>query len=238
VSSRVEYQKAESYQQATLVVEGKTSRDEKVITCWFNPKEYSITKSNDWKVDPVVGAALPKVQFTGGHAREMTLDLLFDASDSTTLDVVAVTNQLFQMMEPDKKFATGGKNKGRPPCVRFSWGSLVSFKAAVKSLSVQFLLFRADGTPIRAMAKLALTQVQPQVTMHSKATQATRQNPTTTGEAGLRAHVVRSGDSLQSIAYAEYGDPNHWRAIAQENGIDDPLRLRNGMSLSLPPVVE
>jgi hypothetical protein len=225
-------QPATNYQRATLQVEGGQK-----ITCWFNPKEYSISKANDWKIDPVVGSSLPKIQFSAGHAREMTLDLLFDASDSASMDVVAVTNQLFQMMEPSTQFASG-KNKGRPPKVQFSWGKVISFNAAVKSLSVQFLLFRADGTPLRAMAKLALTQVEQQVTMSSSSTEAVRQNPTTTGQAGLRSHVVRSGDSLQSIAYSEYGDPNHWRVVAEANGIDDPVRLRIGASLSLPTVIE
>jgi len=226
------YQPANNYEQATLEVEGGAT-----IYCWFNPKEYSITKTNDWKVDPVVGAALPKIQFTGGHAREMSLDLLFDASDSTTLDVVGVTNQLFEMMEPSKKLAGGGKNKGRPPKVKFSWGKVISFNAAVKSLSVQFVLFRSDGTPIRATAKLSLTQVEQLVTMKGSS-ETKRQNPTTTGVAGLASHVIRQGDSLQSIAFSAYGDPNRWRSIAEANGIDDPLRLVRGQVISLPAVAE
>jgi nucleoid-associated protein YgaU len=47
-------------------------------------------------------------------------------------------------------------------------------------------------------------------------------------------HVVRDGDSLQSIAYAMYGDPTRWRSIAEANGIDDPLALRRGSTLSIP----
>jgi nucleoid-associated protein YgaU len=63
---------------------------------------------------------------------------------------------------------------------------------------------------------------------------AQRQNPTTTGIAGIQSHVVRDGDSLQSIAYAAYGDATAWRTIAEANGIDDPVRLRRGTELSLP----
>ena len=52
-------------QRATLEIEG----DGTPIECWFNPKEYSITKTNKWKVEPVVGTALPTPQFGGGAAR-------------------------------------------------------------------------------------------------------------------------------------------------------------------------
>jgi nucleoid-associated protein YgaU len=52
--------------------------------------------------------------------------------------------------------------------------------------------------------------------------------------ASLRTHTVVEGDSLQSIAYAEYGNPGLWRAVAEVNGIDDPMRPPTGASLLLP----
>jgi len=47
-------------------------------------------------------------------------------------------------------------------------------------------------------------------------------------------HTVQDGDSLPSIAYRAYGDATRWRAIADANEIDDPLRLRRGTPLMLP----
>jgi nucleoid-associated protein YgaU len=47
-------------------------------------------------------------------------------------------------------------------------------------------------------------------------------------------HTVKDGDSLPSIAFRTYGDPNAWRAIADANGIENPLHLRRGTALSLP----
>src|SRR5262249_56354057 len=46
--------------------------------------------------------------------------------------------------------------------------------------------------------------------------------------------VVRRGDTLSSIAAAEYSDPSQWRPIAHHNGLEDPLDLRPGMVLLLP----
>ncbi|MEA2129903.1 MAG: hypothetical protein QOJ85_2794, partial [Solirubrobacteraceae bacterium] len=121
---------------------------------------------------------------------------------------------------------TGGKkNTKRPPTVTFEYGWF-SFVAVVKNLSVQYTLFQSDGEPIRADVKLALMQYEVE--------RPKGQNPTTRGEGGLGAHVVRDGDSLPSIAHQAYGDPTQWRAIAVANGIDDPLRLRSGRTLSVP----
>jgi len=95
---------------------------------------------------------------------------------------------------------------------------------------VRYTLFDVDGTPLRAVADVVLTQVEKVVGSNGGA----RQNPTTSGIAGLRMHTVRDGDSLQSIAYAMYGDPTRWRAIAEANGIDDPLALPRGRALAVP----
>jgi hypothetical protein len=220
--------------RAKLMVEGGAA-----IPCWFNPKEYTVSKSNDWTAKPVVGAGLPTAQFGGGQARELTLDLLFDASDNPGRSVRDVTDELFRAMEvqPDPK-ATA-KNTGRPPMITFAWGATMSFRAVAKQLSVQYVLFRGDGSPIRAQAKITLLQVEPARDASKKsnpaATQPPPQNPTTRGVAGLRSHVMRDGDSLQSIAYSAYGDAARWRAIAEANGIDDPLRLpARGTALSIP----
>ncbi len=41
-------------------------------------------------------------------------------------------------------------------------------------------------------------------------------------------HRTVAGDTLASLACAEYGDPTHWRALAAYNAVDDPMRLPTG----------
>jgi hypothetical protein len=199
------------------------------IDCWFNPAEYTITKTNKWKVEPVVGAGMPTAQFGGSDAQKLTLDLLFDAADHADGDVRGITNTLFAAMAVDQKYASG-KNSGRPPMIEFGWGSTTTFKAVCDSLSVQFTMFRPNGTPVRAKAKISLLQAEATVGKGP-------QNPTTRGIAGMRTHVVRDGDSIQSIAYQAYGDPTLWRRIAEANGIDDPLGVPRGTVLSIPTLL-
>ena len=222
------------FEHASLEIEGEPEK----LDCWFNPKEYTIEKKNEWKVKPVVGAALPKPQFGGGQPRKLNLDLLFDATDSA-LDVSAVTDRLFNMMEVDQALGSGrGKNSKQPPMVTFSWGRKVTFKAVADSLSVQFVLFRSDGIPIRAQVKLQLTQVEKAQDKSSGKGASKPGNPTTRAVPGVGSHLVRDGDSLASIAYAHYRDPTRWRVIAEANEIDDPFRLRRGATLSVPRTTE
>ena len=46
--------------------------------------------------------------------------------------------------------------------------------------------------------------------------------------------MISEGDTLQSIATSEYGNPNLWRGLATFNDIDDPLRLKLGTRILVP----
>jgi hypothetical protein len=53
-----------------------------------------------------------------------------------------------------------------------------------------------------------------------------------------RRRVVHEHDTLESIAYDEYGDPTLWRALAIVNDIDDPLQLAIDSTLDVPALPE
>ncbi len=161
-------------------------------TAGSTPRSTRSPSRTSWKVNPVVGTALPTAQFGGGQPRKLTLQLLFDSTDSQSLDVTDVTQQLFNMMEVQSSLGSGsGRNSGRPPMVTFVWGSVVSFKAVADSLSVQYTLFRADGTPVRAQAQLSLMQAERAMDKSSQHGSAAPQNPTTRAQPGLGSHTVQ-----------------------------------------------
>ena len=223
------------FEQASLKIEGGAPRDPPrpatTIDCWFNPTQYAITKSNTYKGTPRSGKSFPEAQFGGGGARQLSVELLFDASPDG--NVSAVTNELFQMMEVDPALGTGEDNDARPPKVQLAWGAYSSFWAVCTSLNVQFTMFKPDGTPIRATASLSLMQSDADLRT-GRGSVPRPQNPTTRSEARLHVHRVRDGDSLQSIAFEHLGDATAWRQIAELNGIDDPLRLTRGLALAIP----
>jgi len=117
-------------------------------------------------------------------------------------------------------------NTPSPPWVVFGWGTFTSFVAIVKQVQAQYTMFRPDGTPIRATCSVTLEEVP--------TTPPPRQNPTSGALEARRSHVVVAGDTLPSIAQREYGDPTRWRALAEANDIDDPMRLVPGTTLTIP----
>jgi hypothetical protein len=206
----------QGFQRAKLEFDGGP------IACAFNPQSYAVSKTNVWNFKPSTGVDLPTGEFGGGLPQRTAISLLLDVSllgpDESVKDAA---DKLFKMMEA----GGGGGGGGAPPKVTFRWGAVSLPESVPVSLTVQYILFHANGEPIRATVDLELAQSK-------KAEQG--QNPTTRGIGGLRTHRVLEGDSLHSLAYQAYGDATRWRVIAEANGIDDPLTLRRGTELTIP----
>jgi len=130
-------------------------------------------------------------------------------------------------MMVDESLTDPKNKKGRPPRVRFQWGQAWSFDAVITSITQKFTLFKADGTPVRATLDVSFQQVK-------DASLYPAQNPTSGGIGGERVWTVREGDTLSAIAYAEYGDSNRWRPIADANRLTRVRRLKPGTLLAIP----
>lgn len=195
----------------------------------FNPNEFTISKTASWERTPQRGAtttAMP--QFTGSEPASMTLEVFFDAGESSSPTVAKDVQRLLDTVTPLPK--TISANKPSPPWVVFGWGKFMSFVAIVKQVSAKYTMFRPDGTPIRAAVTLNLEEIPTDP--------PPKQNPTSGALTASRTHQVVAGDSLPSIAQREYGNPNRWRDLADANGIDDPMRLPPGTNLLVPNELE
>lgn len=189
----------------------------------FNPKEWSITHGAEWKTE-TTKKGTPPPEFKGPKPATASVEIFLDESDRDGGDISGTVSRLRTLVAPDPSSVSG--NKPSAPHVLFEWGEAIRFKGYVESVAVKYTMFRGQGTPIRGTVTVAMKEF-PET--------AGRQNPTSGGVPGHRTHRVVAGDSLASIAYREYGDPNTWRRLADANDIDDPLRVRDGTVLRVPP---
>ncbi|MER6459804.1 tail protein X [Streptomyces sp. NPDC048409] len=197
----------------------------------FNPAELSIGRRADWKASaaPIErDGALP--EFLGTHPRQMSVEIFLDRSDDPdSNDVMKKVESLLACCEVTSKSIAA--KQPSPPWVVFQWGSFSTahFTAYVASVDVSYSLFGTSGMPIRASCRLQL---------HEIPSKTAGQNPTSGALTAQRVHRVVAGDSLQSLAWREYGNAAAWRAIADANGIDDPGWLPTGTELVLPAAEE
>jgi nucleoid-associated protein YgaU len=190
----------------------------------FNPKEVTIAKTAKWERKPAKGSKTAgPPEFSGADPCKLTVEMFFDATSTHDGAVVTAVEQLFSCTVPTEKSQVA--KKPAPPLVVLQWGKVRSFASFVTSVSAKYTLFSADGMPIRAVCSVALEEMPGE---------PFKQNPTSGSYDIRRTHRTISGDSLASVAYAEYGDPTNWRALAAYNGIDDPMRVPVGTALMLP----
>ncbi len=196
------------------------------VAFMFNPNELSLRKSASW-IPHVVRAAedVGVAEFGGSGPRELSLTVFLDATDTHDRSVQQRVEKLLTCCVPTK--ASISAKAPSPPWVKFMWGQFqtVSFYSYVSSVDATYKLFDPDGTPLRATCALTMTEIS-----GSKP----RQNPTSGTLSAQRVHRLVAGDTLEMLAYREYGDPTRWRVIAEANDIDDPVRLRPGRQLLLP----
>ena len=208
----------------------------KVVDCLFNPTDYTFTKRNEWAAGSITGGDIPLVNFASGGALNLDVELLFDtltlvaeSANSAPQDVREHTEKVLDLMKIDPQTADESKQTpGRPPRVSFRWGRFWSFKSVITIVTQNFTLFWDDGRPVRATLNVSFQQVETEGTYPP-------QNPTSLGRVA-RMRVVMPGETIDAIAFSEYGDSKRWRAIADFNHLDNPLRLRVGQRLALPPL--
>lgn len=197
----------------------------------FNPAQLSLTRRAQWKATPAqIERTGAKPEFMGVEAMEMNVEVFLDSSDDPTGNtVLKKVESLLECCEVTLKSI--GTKQPSPPWVVFQWGSFSTarFTAYISSVDVSYSVFGTTGIPIRATCRLQL---------HEIPSKTRGQNPTSGALTAQRVHRVVAGDSLQSLAWREYGSAAAWRSIAEANGIDDPRHLPTGVELVLPATEE
>lgn len=203
----------------------------KPLTCMFNPKEYKIKKKNKYEKKGLNNDRTYNLEFNSDiKPRTLTLSALwFDTAESGE-DVRQYTDVLFNYVEVQAgtgiDFRTSGAAIQQPPYVAFEWGTF-RFMAVLTAVTIDFLLFKPDGTPTRAKATVTMKEFK-----HRRL--YARQNPSSGGGPDNRIWSVSAGDRLDTIAAEVYGDATQWRMIARHNDLHDPLALRPGQTLRIP----
>lgn len=209
------------------VLSGNEPDGEKTLECMFNPTTYRLSQKVDVHREGVAAKPGGKAQYVGTSALTLTMQLFFDDFGSASGDVTPKISTLLKWQQPTSKSGS----RPAPPLISFEWGNkqLSGFQGVLTSVIVNYKLFRKDGTPIQA---------EVDITIEGEEKVVARGNPTSHAIDSRRARTLTQGDSLQSIAYQELGNATYWRAIAELNGIDDPLRLVPGQVLLIPTVAD
>jgi hypothetical protein len=192
-----------------------------VLLLPFNPTEYSIEKKNNFSQASVLGLESPLIQYSNGDARVLSFEVLLDSYSDSQQDLRDI-----YITKIDRLLAIDGDLHAPPPC-KVIWGSL-QFIGVLEDARKQFTFFLDDGTPVRARVTLSFREYIP---VEIQVRETPRSSPDK-----HKCRTVRTGETIWHIAAEAYGDPRLWRILAHANDLDDPLRLRVGAALLIPPL--
>lgn len=214
----------------TLSITDKTDPGKRVSFA-YHPEKVTMDRTVNFK-DTGQTLRTMEQQVTNPGKLKITMnDLLLEGRSN----VKRTMETLWGWLAGDESQVTGGKANADPTVtaktlqLRIGSGGrgLINYHVALKQVTANYTRFTQTGVPNRASVNLTFEKIEP-------AKDGT--NPSSVTLEPGRVHRLVAGDSLQSIAQANYGNAAAWRQVADANGIDDPMRLRNGTSLLLPDV--
>lgn len=222
------------------------------IQCLLNPDSLVVRRLAGLRTRRLAGGLVTGARLsddplliTGGGRTELALDLLFDV----TLPGVAVpSGNVRDLTRPFWELAENSPQPdgyGAPRVVRFVWGKTWNVTAVVAAVSERFERFTSTGIPQRSWLRMRLVRTGdepvPDPTIASETPAATHFDIPEVPDDQLTFHEVIGGEDepaerLDEIASRYYGEPALWRAIAQYNGVADPLHIPPPRVLRIPPI--
>lgn len=207
-----------SPQRARIIVVEPAAKPPQTIELLFNPTEYQVQKSNQYRDVENPGLGSPLIQFVSGAVETLSVDLIGDTT-GTLKDVrEEYVRKVRALMDPVAA-------NHDPPVVEFTWGGF-SFTGVIEKLNVTYQLFDPEGRPLRAKLSVGFKQYK---TVSDQVRQANRTSPDVE-----KTYTVQRGDTLSSVAAAAWRDAELWRLLARANGIQDPRSLVPGTVLRIP----
>jgi len=209
-----------------------------IFEAMLNPASYgqqlSIGYSSDVDEDSKsshqrpLGQTAVESRFASINAETVSFDLVLDGTgvvkkdDSSVPDVKAEIEDL-----KDIVYRYVG-DKHEPSVVKLSWGELDPFYGRMKSMAVDYTLFKPSGLPLRAKVKLSFVSYMTQV---EAALRANRSSPDL-------SHLVEvvDGDTLPLLCQRVYNDCSRYLDVARANRLANFRELEPGTMLRFPPL--
>lgn len=172
------------------------------------------------------GSSGKQLKYEYTEPEEITFEFLFDNTgiiDGKPRDSVAEDIKRFKSVLIDYK-----GDSHEPRHFKLVWGENSIFKGRVSELSLALKLFKADGTPIRAVAKV---KFKSSIEEAKRAAKENKQSPDLT-----HTRRVKAGDTLPLMCQRIYGDSKYYLSVARANGLTHFRNLTPGTLISFPPL--
>ncbi|HFA49696.1 MAG TPA: hypothetical protein ENJ95_11860 [Bacteroidetes bacterium] len=189
----------------------------------FNPESLSLSTEFEYgPEEPAQGDDGDEAKFKNVKQGNFSIDLFLDGTGAS-----GEKREVLAQIEWFKATVGFYGKIHRPRFLLVTWGTFVA-TCVLESYSINYKLFRPDGTPLRATLSATFREHKPKAV---KELLKNLSSPDIT-----HAHQVKEGDHLSLLAYRVYKEPAYYFQIAQANELNTIRKIKTGSTLYLPPV--
>ena len=194
-------------------------------TLQLNPETYRQTHTTQYTKNDSTDAAGVTTKFYTLDPQKLSFEFYLDATGVAQPAIASVADEIASFKTV--AYSYNGTIHS-PNYLEIVWGSGAQFYCRLTSLDIDYLLFRSDGTPLRAKLNVAFEQyLSPNQIEQS----ANKSSPDLT-----HARVVVAGDTLPAMCDKIYGDSKYYLGVAARNGLSHFRKLTPGHTLYFPPL--
>ncbi len=236
MSSKLEKVKITAYKTAKFD-ERKDKIKSGVFEVLVNPEGYTRSYKIKYKDQQASGTKAKQLEFDKVEPEDIDLEFLFDKTGALpgtfkATDSAGIAGEIKDGVWPDieqfKKVVYDYKGEiHQPAYLIIQWGELI-FKCVLREMTINFKLFHADGTPIRATVKAKFTStVENELRVRSQKDKS----PDIT-----HSRIVKAGDTLPMLCYEVYEEPAYYIQVAKANNLASFRNLQVGTHVFFPPL--
>jgi hypothetical protein len=194
----------------------------------INPETYSHTHGISYTARKKLGGNTQASDFNQMANEKLSFKIVLDSTGVVPLTDANKRKDVKQMIKDLKSVVYDYQGKiHQPHFVEILWGSML-FKGRLENLSIEYKLFKSDGTPLRAYITLSFVGY---VSEEIAAARANRSSPDMT-------HIVtiKEGDTILALCLRIYGKSKYYLKVAEYNNLTNFRYLSPGSRLSFPPL--
>jgi hypothetical protein len=200
---------------------------------WINPQSYKRTLSIRTKEQEEVNSPASSPTYMKVGDETLSFKLVFDTTGlvlsplgSEVMPADGVAALIEPLIDKIAKVPTGATH---PNFVQLSWAQLQA-RCVLTTMSVDYKLFRPDGTPIRAEMDLSFKIYTSAINISRYHDQGSTRGP--------RFVTVVEGDTLPALCARIYGDCQYFIEVARFNDLYSFRTLKAGTLLCFPSLSE
>jgi hypothetical protein len=207
------------------------------LSVLINPESYTIKYRIEHTESQGQGTSHPQLHFNKILAQDIHFDFVFDSSgvvvDPSLIQIgvpnpFAETANVIDKIEEFKQLMFYFQSEThRPNFVALKWGTLL-FKGQMTQMDIEYKLFKPDGTPIRAIAKV---DFRGYIEDDLRVAKENPLSPDITHE-----RLFKADDRFDLLTDKIYKNQDYYIDVARANGLTGFRKIATGTKLFFPPV--